>query len=99
MVDRKMNREQMFSQIELWQQSCLTQKAFCEEKSIKYHVFHYWYGLYRNKDVDSNENSVSFVQLKLPETIGTSVEIHLQNGVRLYFHEPVSSAYIKSLVY
>ena len=99
MVDRKMNREQMFSQIELWQQSGHTQKAFCEEKSIKYHVFHYWYGLYRNKDIDSNENSTSFIQLKLPKAIGVSVEIHLQNGARLYFHEPVSSDYIKALVH
>ena len=99
MDDRKMMREQMFSQIELWHQSGLTQKAFCEEQSIRYHVFQYWHGLYRNKKVDANKNGTSFVRVELSKAIGASVEIHLQNGVRLYFHEPVSSAYIKALVH
>jgi hypothetical protein len=43
-------REQMFKLIEQWQQSSLTQNAFCEQQSIKYHVFHYWYKRYHEED-------------------------------------------------
>ncbi|WP_442345985.1 IS66 family insertion sequence element accessory protein TnpA, partial [Foetidibacter luteolus] len=33
----------MFSMIGDWQQSGLSQKAFCAQHGIRYHVFHYWY--------------------------------------------------------
>lgn len=44
-------REQMFKQMEQLQQSGLIQNAFCEQQSIKYHVFHYWYKRYREQHV------------------------------------------------
>ena len=45
-------REQMFKLIEQWQQSGLTQNVFCQQQSIKYHVFHYWYKRYREQHAD-----------------------------------------------
>ena len=42
-------REQMFTMIEQWQRSGLTQKAFCEQQSIRYHTFYYWYKCYREQ--------------------------------------------------
>ncbi len=41
-------REQMFSLITSWQQSGLSQKAYCEHHGIGYHVFHYWYKCFRD---------------------------------------------------
>ena len=41
-------REQMFEHINGWKQSGVTQKSFCEQANIPYHVFHYWYKVYRD---------------------------------------------------
>src|SRR5450759_325990 len=92
-------REQMFKLIEQWQQSSLTQNAFCQQQSIKYHVFHYWYKRYREQHAGPQSNVASFVKLQIakPATSG-SVEIYFPGGVRLLFHEPVSSNYLKALI-
>ncbi len=53
-------REQMFTMIEQWQQSGVTQKAFCEQQSLKYHTFYYWYKCYRRRQAGPDENIPSF---------------------------------------
>ena len=92
-------RQQMFKLIEQWQQSDLTQKEYCEQQSIKYHVFHYWYKRYRLEQPGTVGNNSSFVKLQIakPVTAG-AVEIHFPGGIRLFFHEPVSSNYLKALI-
>ena len=91
-------REQMFKLIEQWQQSSLTQNAFCEQQSVKYHVFHYWYKRYREQQVVTNDES-SFVKLQIAKPITDgSVEIIYPGGIRLIFHEPVSCNYLKALI-
>ena len=92
-------REQMFKLIEQWQQSSLPQNAFCEQQSIRYHVFHYWYKRYREQHADQQINTASFVKLQIAKSSSSgSVEIYYPGGIRLVFHEPVSSNYLKSLV-
>ena len=44
----------MLQMITRWQQSGLTQKDFCSSNNIRYHVFHYWYGVYRSKQTDTD---------------------------------------------
>ena len=92
-------REQMFKLIEQWQQSGVTQNAFCQQQSIRYHVFHYWYKRYREQQANSQINTASFVKLQIakPITAG-SVEINYPGGTRIIFHEPVSSGFLKALV-
>lgn len=92
-------RQQMFEMIEQWQQSGLTQKVFCQQHPIRYHVFHYWYKRYREQHWGVDNNNSSFVKLQItkPATAG-AVEIYFPCGVRLLFHEPVSSNYLKALI-
>jgi hypothetical protein len=92
-------RQQMFSLIEQWHQSNLSQKEYCEQQSIKYHVFHYWYKRYRQQHPDVENSNSSFVKLQIskPVTAGV-VEIHFPGGIQLFFHEPVSSNYLKALI-
>ena len=92
-------REQMFKLMEQWQQSDLTQKAFCQQQSIRYHVFHYWYKRYREQHAESKNNGSSFVKLQIakPASAG-SIEINYPGGIRIIFHEPVSSSYLKALI-
>ena len=67
MQTKKEHRAESLQMITQWQQSGLTQKAFCITNNIAYHVFHYWYGVYR-----SNQNtSGSF----LPVTITTTASL------------------------
>ena len=92
-------REHMFSLIEQWQQSGLTQNTFCEQQSIRYHVFHYWYKRYREQHAASQNNGSSFVKLEIAKAASSgSVEIYYPGGIRIIFHEPVSSSYLKTLV-
>jgi hypothetical protein len=92
-------REQMFKLIEQWQQSSLTQNVFCQQQSIRYHVFHYWYKRYRSQHVESKNNGSSFVKLQVAKPItDSSVEIIYPGGIRIVFHEMVNSNYLKSLI-
>ena len=92
-------REHMFSMIKQWQRSGLTQKAFCGQQSIRYYVFHYWYKRYKMQQSGVADNAGSFVKLQVvkPSSAG-AVEINYPGGIRIIFHEPVSSSYLKSLV-
>lgn len=49
MQNKKEHRAKMLEIIIQWQQSGLTQRSFCATTNIAYHVFHYWYGLYRSQ--------------------------------------------------
>ena len=92
-------REQMFCLIEQWHTSGLTQKAFCEQHSVRYYVFHYWYKRYRMQHSEAGETAGSFVKLQVARpSLAGGVEINYPGGVRIIFHEAVSSSYLKALV-
>jgi len=92
-------REQMFKLIEQWQQSGVTQNKFCQQQSIRYHVFHYWYKRYREQNANPQSNASSFVKLQIAKPISDgSVEIIYPGGIRIVFHEPVNSNFLKSLI-
>lgn len=61
MQDRKEQREQMMVMITDWQASGLKQRAYCVANKVAYHVFHYWYGVYRANKTDTG----SFLPLKI----------------------------------
>jgi hypothetical protein len=82
MQNKTEHRAELLNMITQWQQSGMTQKAFCTTNNIAYHVFHYWYGVYR-----SNQNTTSTF---LPVNVTTAVN-HEQiimtglNGIRIQF--------------
>ena len=91
-------RRQMFETIDRWKQSGLSQKSFCENESLKAHVFHYWYKRYRLAE-QAAENKSGFVKLKIEKpAVAAPVEIHFPHGVRLLFHEAVNPEYLKALI-
>jgi hypothetical protein len=94
-------RERMFSMIISWQQSGLSQKAYCEQHSIRYHVFHYWYKCFR--DLQSPATDAGFIPLQIKpfnsiNAATTHTELVLPDGKRLLFHQPVSSDYLKAVI-
>jgi len=95
------NQQQMFDCIKHWQNSGLSQKAWCEENNVVYGVFHYWYRRFRNQHLDSKVDAKDrFVQLKAQDrSLGTPwCELALSSGHRLFFHHPVAAEFIRSLL-
>ena len=65
MQNKKEQRAQKLEMITQWQQSGLTQRAFCIANNVAYHVFHYYDGVYR-----SNQNSSDcFVPVKVTPAV------------------------------
>lgn len=94
------HRNRMFSLIENWHQSGLSQKAFCEQQQIAAHQFYYWYKCYRAKnDVPIAGVGKGFIELHSqapsPEA---AIEILLSCGHRIYFHHPVAASFIKAII-
>lgn len=90
-------QQKMFSLIDQWLQSQITQKLFCEQHDIRYHVFHYWYGRYRKLNQDP-EISPRFIKLAVSSPGTAHAELILPDGKRLLFHQPVTSDYLKMLI-
>ena len=53
MRNKKEQREQMMVMITDWQASGLKQRDYCVANKVAYHVFHYWYGVYRANKTDT----------------------------------------------
>lgn len=95
------NQQQFFEDIKRWQQSGLSQKAWCKQNNIAYHVFHYWYRRFRNQHpVTESSAKNSFVHLKIQDHLsGTPwCELVLATGQKLLFHQPVPAEFIKRLL-
>lgn len=98
MLSKEQVKDQMFDKIVAWQQSGLTQKAFCEQHHIAYHVFHYYYGRFRIK---GNNKAASFIKLQFASEASSPLahtELILPDGKRLLFHQGVSADFLKSLI-
>lgn len=94
-------RQQMFAMITSWQQSGLSQKSYCEQNGIRYHVFHYWYKCFRRST--SSTKDEGFIPIKIQplnttNTASAHAELLLPDGKRLLFQQGVSSDFLKALI-
>ena len=62
--------------IQQWQTSGLTQREFCIANNIVYHVFHYWYGVYRSKQ--QTDGTILPIKIQKPSN---SCVVELTQGV------------------
>lgn len=93
-------QKQMFAMVSDWQQSGLSQKLFCEQNGIRYHVFHYWYKRFRDSQAVNKEATFIPLQIKPLQTVSANagIELLLTDGRRLLFHQPVSTDFIKAII-
>jgi hypothetical protein len=84
MQNKKEQREQMMSMITNWIASGLKQREYCVANKVAYHVFHYWYGVYRKKKTDTRSflpvkviSAVSKEQITIVGASGIKVQIPL----------------------
>jgi hypothetical protein len=92
-------KQDMFDHISQWQQSALSQKQYCRQNNMPYHMFHYWYKRYRDEH-GSNHQSSSFIPVNIQASTssGAAIEVLLVDGTRLLFHGHVSSDYLKAII-
>ena len=97
MQDKQQQRQQKLAMIADWQQSGLSQKKYCEQNNIAYHVFHYWHIHSRYKA--DRGGSPAFVKLQtVSPPSGMHAELVLPDGKRLIFHQPLSADFFKALL-
>ena len=86
--------------VESWKQSGLSQKAYCEQNQIRYHVFHYWYKRYRDEQL--NNSDPTFIPLTVKPSFSNAtcanIEVVLADGKRILFHQPVSCDFLKAVI-
>ena len=94
-------RNAMLALIKQWEQSGMRQKDFYQQHNIPAHVFYYWHKCYKNPKAGVRKPIPpvnSFVQLQPLVPSASNIEMHLQNGNRIIFNQPVSVDYLKALI-
>lgn len=97
MQTREQLQGQKYAIIEQWQQSGLSQKKYCEQNTIAYHHFHYWYKRYRNRQAADSAGEFVPVLVNAAASAG-SIELQLPDGKKILFHQPISVDYLKALI-
>jgi len=87
----RQTKEQMQMAITAWQQSGLSKKAFCDERNITYHTFHYWC-----KRLE--ESKTGFTQINVVAGSCSGSEIIFPSGVRFRFDGEPSVRWLRELV-
>ena len=90
--------QQMFSLIDAWRASGLTQKVFCTEKGITGHRFNYWHTRYKDQHKASVQTGPAFIPLSVIAQAPAAAELVYPDGRRLLFHQGVDAAYLKALL-
>ena len=68
--------------IPMWQQSGLSQKAFCAANNIAYHTFHYWYRVYKA----NQKHKGAFLPVSItPPVVPEQITITGGSGIKLQF--------------
>jgi hypothetical protein len=92
-------RQQNLAMIDAWQQSGLSQKQYCLQNNIAYHIFHYWYKRYRDKQAGNGGDPAGFIPLIVNGASSTGyVELQFPDGKKILFHGPVSVDYLKAMI-
>lgn len=79
MQSNKEHRDQMMLMIIDWQASGLKQRAYCAANKVAYHVFHYWYGVYRAAKMETG----SFIAVKMSTAVSKEqITIVGVNGIK-----------------
>ena len=92
-------RQQKLAMIDAWQQSGLSQKQYCLQNNIAYHIFHYWYKRYRDKQAARGSDPAGFIPLTVNvASAGGYIELQFPDGKKILFHGPVSVDYLKAMI-
>jgi hypothetical protein len=79
MQNKKDRKAKMFEWIAQWQPSGLSQRAFCATHDIPYHVFHYYFGVFRS----SQTATASFLPVKVTPVNHEQITLTGVSGIQV----------------
>lgn len=97
----------MYSLIEKWRESGISQNKFCIRENISKSTFGYWVMKFRKEKGitrSSLKNPKTFIPLELTEAISSpatenqQIEINYPNGIRLNCPMNIDTVQLKSLI-
>lgn len=71
------------TQIDAWQASGQSQRAFCQANDLNYPRFGYWQRKFRRQIVASTERPASGFVPVVAAGMGSGLTVHLPNGIEL----------------
>lgn len=89
----KYTSAQMQLVIKEWQNSGLSKKAFCDQKEISYHTFHYWF----KQLIGVTSSGFTQVTVQAGERV-SGCEIIFPSGARMSFQGEPSSSWLRELL-
>lgn len=96
--NKQRTRQEMYSLLNLWKASGISQQSFCKEHQISYSVFQYWLKKLRKEDCDQ---TAAFMEVKISSAAASSAELEIvfPTGARVIFKTPPAPSFIRNLVY
>ncbi len=98
--ERENWKKEMFTLIEQWEKSGISQKEFCTQSDLRSHVFYYWLSKYKRT---RSTTGSGFVPVEISSDEAQSKEqgeIHIQypNGVMVILRESVNISRLRALI-
>jgi hypothetical protein len=95
MQNKNERKAKMFEWIVQWRQSGSSQRAFCITHNIPYHVFHYYFGIFRS----SQTASESFLPVKVTPVSHEQITLTGVSGIQVQLpYTDRSVRFIKQLL-
>lgn len=101
--DQKNRQEEMYLAIELWQESGLSQRAYCKQEGLTRSSFEYWLKKYRREDNQRRSSNIpnTFIPVEIsPAQAIPSGHIHITypNGIRVSCPVGIPATMLKTLL-
>ncbi len=94
------SKEDIQNLVLAWQQSGKSKSLFCKENQLNYLTFMSWTNPPKKKKHKvKSPATTGFIPLEIKNKVSEFfVEVHLLNGNKISFYEPVAVEYLRSLV-
>jgi hypothetical protein len=105
--NQKYTHEEMNMAIDLWKESGLSQKSYCNQNNLAYNTFKYWQKKYQADRHDKKpKSSKPFIPVHIPQAITTNlpeadtgiISINYPNGVIVNCPIGINIEQIKGLI-
>lgn len=95
-------RKKRFAQVEVWENSGLSKKAYCKQIGVREDSFSYWYKQYLKEGLELSQKSSNlsegFIRLpQLESQADLSHEVSFPNGIVLRINSELSLSLLKML--
>lgn len=80
---RTANRQRWFDHIEAWQQSGLTQKAFCKQQQLRLGSFLRWRGICKRERESQRSTTMTFLPVNITVPEAASLALLLGDELRI----------------